>query len=56
MKTTITIPKLYAYSFAREKGPYGIVSFMILEYIEGQTLNEVGFKNITDDQQQNLYV
>jgi Phosphotransferase enzyme family len=55
-KTTIPIPKLYAYSVARENGPYGIASFMIIEYIDGQNLNNIGFKTITGDQRQNLYV
>jgi hypothetical protein len=56
VKTTIPIPKLYAYSLARENGPYGIASYMILEYIEGRNLNNVGFKTVTEDQRENLYV
>ncbi|KAH9219816.1 hypothetical protein DL95DRAFT_422631 [Leptodontidium sp. 2 PMI_412] len=46
-KTTIPIPKLHTYSLAHEKGVYGIASFMIMEYIEGRTLDNVGFKTIT---------
>ncbi|KAL5322589.1 hypothetical protein ACEPPN_010562 [Leptodophora sp. 'Broadleaf-Isolate-01'] len=40
-KTTIPIPKLHAYSLAHEKGVYGIASFIIMEYIEDRTLNNL---------------
>jgi hypothetical protein len=54
-KTTIPIPRIYAYSLAREKGPYGIASFLILEYIEGKRLCEFGLINLFGDQRQRLY-
>ncbi|KAK0621928.1 phosphotransferase enzyme family-domain-containing protein [Bombardia bombarda] len=54
-KTTIPIPPLHAYSLAREKGPYGVASFMILGYVEGRSLNDVPFKSITKAQELNLH-
>ncbi len=46
-KTTIPIPKVYWYSITREKGPHGVSSFIILEYIDGKKLAdiELDFKN-----------
>ncbi len=40
--TTIPVPRIHAYSTAREKGAHGIASFMILEYIDGKTTVELG--------------
>jgi hypothetical protein len=54
-KTTIPTPRIYAYSLACKKGPYSIASFVILEYIEGQTLFDINLRTILDDQRKHLY-
>ncbi len=40
-KTTIPIPKVHAYSAAPKKGPFGVASYIILEYVEGTMLSKV---------------
>ncbi|KAK3329332.1 hypothetical protein B0H66DRAFT_19522 [Apodospora peruviana] len=43
-RTTIPIPEVYFYSTACEPGPYGFASFMIMEYVPGKNLRDLGFK------------
>ena len=52
---TIPTPRIYAYSLACKKGPYSIASFVILEYIEGQTLFDINLRTILDGQRKHLY-
>ncbi|EJT68006.1 hypothetical protein GGTG_14417, partial [Gaeumannomyces tritici R3-111a-1] len=40
--TTIPVPKVHAYSTSREPGAHGVASYMILEYVQGKTLDELG--------------
>ncbi|KAF4631887.1 hypothetical protein G7Y89_g6249 [Cudoniella acicularis] len=51
-KTNIPIPRIHASSLGREKGLY---SFVILDYVEGRTLFDVGFNTLSDAQRQHLY-
>ncbi|RTE69032.1 hypothetical protein BHE90_016588 [Fusarium euwallaceae] len=45
-KTTIPVPKVHAYSFSHGS-PVG-TAFIIMEYIEGQSLQELGFRKVAD--------
>jgi len=54
-KTTIPIPKVHAYSIAREMGPFGVASYMILEYVEGTMLSEIKLWEADDRQLRHLY-
>lgn len=58
------MPAVLFYSLAKEKfpgwcveerPPYGIASFIILEYIEGTMLNEVDIDNLEEDKRRILY-
>ncbi len=53
--TTIPIPKIHAHSLESEKGPHGVASFVIMEYVQGQILNNDVWENITQDQRANFY-
>ncbi|KAH6716161.1 phosphotransferase enzyme family protein [Leptodontidium sp. MPI-SDFR-AT-0119] len=52
-KTTIPLPKIYAYSL--DDGPEPLSSFLILEYVEGQKLSSVKLKTLSDEQRTHLY-
>ncbi|KAH9205327.1 kinase-like domain-containing protein, partial [Leptodontidium sp. 2 PMI_412] len=53
-KTKIPIPRIQTCSLLCDN-PGVITQFMILEYIEGRTLSEVGLKTLSDEQRQHLY-
>lgn len=40
--TTIPVPKVDASSTSREPGTHRVASYMILEYVQGHTLDELG--------------
>ncbi|KAL8312977.1 hypothetical protein RB593_007282 [Gaeumannomyces tritici] len=40
--TTIPVPKVHAYSTSREPGAHRVASYIILEYVQGKTLDELG--------------
>lgn len=52
-KTTIPIPKIYAYAFADSPEP--LSSFLILEYVEGQKLSFAQLQTLSDEQRTCLY-
>ncbi|KAG4438931.1 hypothetical protein IFR05_005557 [Cadophora sp. M221] len=53
-KTEIPIPRIQACSLFCDN-PGAIAQFMILEYVKGRTLSDVGLKTLSDEQRQHLY-
>ena len=53
-RTKIPIPRIQTCSLLCDN-PGVITQFMILEYVEGRTLSEVGLKTLSDEQRQHLY-
>ncbi|KLU90807.1 hypothetical protein MAPG_10658 [Magnaporthiopsis poae ATCC 64411] len=53
--TTIPVPKVHAYSTSREPGAHEVAFYMILEYVQGKTLDELGvnFKKGTPEHLRN---
>jgi Phosphotransferase enzyme family len=52
-KTTIPIPKVHAYSFLKES-PIGM-AFVIMDYVEGRTLFDIGILNLSPEQKNGVY-
>lgn len=52
-RTTIPIPAIKGYALG--DGPAPLLSFLILEYVDGQKISQLQFKKLSDNQRARLY-